>query len=687
MEYFILENEFIKLEISKTNGALCGLFSKKLNWAVLDRAELGLSFRLLVPISEEKRNNNVFGEEQKLSEYDFSQGKSSIKLIWHNLNSENISLLDIKVEQNISLEDEKIIFQMQITNNTNYIVETVYTPYLGDMRHPDNDDFGLMTPVYASMARYSLWPKYQNIHGYFGVDYPTQYISASTYSPFALLCTENKGLYCGVYKESYECTAWHTELRPGYENSIDQSVPKEKTIAGKPVHMLFATVHEAYVLPNESRALTPIMLKAYEGDWHFGVDIYKEWRNSWMKIKKPAPWINEPHSWLQIHVNSPEDELRWKFTELPNIAAECKKYNVAAIQLVGWNDGGQDQGNPSHNFDPRLGTHEELKEAIAQCQAMGVKIMLFTKFIWADRGTEWFRKELKNYAVKDPYGDYYMHNGYQYQTATQLLDINTKRLIPMCFNCEPYIKICEEEFAKVVELGAKGMLFDECLHHWPSKLCFDTTHGHRYAMPVYSYDNKLIERFRKLAPKDFAMCGEACYDFEMQQYEVAYFRTESKNHLPLYPYMLPNGKYMTAVTGFDDRDMLNQCLMYHYIVSYEPYNFKGRLSDFPATIKYGMRLQKVRTELRKWLWDGEFRDTVEGEVTYMDGSKHRQFSVFKASDGSQAMVIVNYETTPIEIKASLNNGNKLTKYRLADNERWHEFETISIPAHSAAIVL
>ena len=40
---------------------------------------------------------------------------------------------------------------------------------------------------------------------------------------------------------------------------------------------------------------------------------------------------------------------------------------------------------------------------------------------------------------------------------------------------------------------------------------------------------------------------------------------------------------MTAVTGFNDRNMINQCLMYRYIISYEPYNFKGRLDDYPLT--------------------------------------------------------------------------------------------------------
>ena len=83
-----------------------------------------------------------------------------------------------------------------------------------------------------------------------------------------------------------------------------------------------------------------------------------------MSCAAAPQWAREPHSWQQLHINSPEDELRLKFIDLPEVAAECKKHGVKAIQLVGWNDGGQDQGNPSHSPDPRLGTSEELKEAI-----------------------------------------------------------------------------------------------------------------------------------------------------------------------------------------------------------------------------------------------------------------------------------------------------------------------------------
>jgi hypothetical protein len=119
-----------------------------------------------------------------------------------------------------------------------------------------------------------------------------------------------------------------------------------------------------YIMPCETRTLTPVVLQAFEGGWHQGVDIYKKWRSSWMKTPEIPSWAAEPHSWQQIHINSPEDELRIRFCDLVKIGEDCAKHVVKVIQLVGWNDGGQDQGNPSHNPDPRLGSFEELKDAI-----------------------------------------------------------------------------------------------------------------------------------------------------------------------------------------------------------------------------------------------------------------------------------------------------------------------------------
>ena len=610
METFFLENGNLCLEFDRANGALVGLSAVPTGWKILSRPQLGLSFRLLIPVSEEKRNNPVFGEKQSLSQLEIGHDNRSAVFYWDEVTSEYGGKLPVRLVLSVSLDDNKAIFSMSVENHSNFVIENVYSPYLGDILHPrDEEWFKTFSHNYGAALERHLWPHYDNLHGYFGVDYPTQFIPGAPMAPFFLLRGEKQGLYAGVASPSSELVAWHTELRPGYGSSIDSRPPEELSISDKEVATRFAAVHVPYIQPGETRRLTSIALEAYQGDWHHGVELYKHWRDSWYTSPRLPAWAKEPHAWQQIHINSPEDELRLRFTDLPKIGEDCARHGVKAIQLVGWNDGGQDQGNPSHDPDPRLGTWDELKEAIAKIQALGVKLILFTKFTWADRATEWFRGELVRMAIKDPYGDYYHYAGYQYQTTTQLLDINTKRLIPMCFLDQEYLDLCSREFKKTVNLGADGILFDECQHHSPALLCFDMNHGHRFGAPVYANDRQLINNFIQMTAsehREFLFAGEACYDWELEAYHLAYFRSENKQHVPLSRYLQPHAQFMTAVTGFNDRNMVNQCLMYRYIISYEPYNFKGRLDDFPLTLQYGQKMDALRSELRNYFWDGEF---------------------------------------------------------------------------------
>ena len=147
---------------------------------------------------------------------------------------------------------------------------------------------------------------------------------------------------------------------------------------------------------------------------------------------------------------------------------------------------------------------------------------------------------------------------------------------------------------------------------------------------------------------------------------------------------------MTAVTGFTDRNMFNQCLMFKYIISYEPYNFKGHLDDYPVTIAYGKKMDALRTELRDYFWDGEFRHEVGGKVTDNKGKALSRYSVFyNRKNKKLGMVICNYnDKNTMKVKAKLDNGQKLSKYRLVDNPEWKNISAgIVIPPYSAVVVI
>ncbi len=693
----VLQNTTLRLELDRGSGALVGLASADGRWEILNRPHLGLSFYLLMPLPD-RRNNPVYGEKQSAPAVVLSSDGTAVRFIWNGVTSEFGGQHDVTVTMDVRLTERQAVYTITLENRSHLTIESVYCPYLGDVQRPPNSEwFKTFIYRYADAHEGNIFPVFDNMRGYFGVDYPIllpdwNAASGVPMTPYILLRNAKQGLYVGVNSSSTEFVTWLLELRPGYGSSIDDRVPDGLSISGKDIATRFAAAHMPYVQPGETRELTPVVLEGFEGGWQQGVDIYKRWRDSWMKRPYIPEWAREPHAWQQIHINSPEDELRLRFVDLPKVAEECARHGVKAIQLVGWNDGGQDRGNPSHDPDPRLGTFEELRQAIAEIKAMGVKLVLFSKFTWADRATERFRNDLIRLAVKDPYGDYYVHGGYQYQTITQLLDINTRRLIPMCFSSEDYLRVCDEEFRKLVDLGADGTLFDECLHHMPTLLCFDSSHGHRYGMPTFANDRKLIDNFHTISDPvspDFLFVGEACYDWEMDTYQMSYHRSWSKTHIPLSRYMLPEGLFMTAVTGFNDRNMINQCLLYRYIISYEPYHFKGHLDDFPLTIAYGKQMDALRTELRDILWDGEFRDRVGATVT-VNGQPHHPYSVFiNRATGKMGVVVVNYdESVIIQAQVAADDGRALSRHRLVDAPDWRSSaDEVTIPPLSAAVLL
>ena len=698
MNDIVLSNNTLSLTVSLETGAVMALESRLTGWKILDRPELGLSFRLLLPLSEALRNNPVMGEHQKPQEVTPAVDGRSVRILWEGVRSERGGWHDIGVELLIRVDDEAAIFSMTIDNRTNLVVENVYCPYLGDVQAPASAAW-LKTFLYwyAGAQEWGIRPNYQNLRGYYGSDFPVQFSqqiagSGTPMAPYILVRSPAEGLYVGVDKDTTELVAWNTELRPGFESAIDGRVPRGPAISGHDVAVRFAAVHVPYIAGGERRSLSPVALAAYSGTWHRGVDIYKRRLARNAGLPRVPAWAREPHSWLQLHINSPEDELRTRFSDLPRVGEECARHGVRAIQLVGWNDGGQDQGNPSHDPDPRLGTFDELRDAIRAIQAAGVKVVLFAKFTWADRATQWFRTDLKRLAIKDPYGDYYLHPGYQYQTATQFLDINTKRLVPMCFLSEDYMALCERELGKILDLGADGLLFDECLHHGPALLCFDAGHGHRIGAPVYAADNLLIQRFSAITSQrnpDFLFAGEACYDREMAVYHLSYHRSEDRRHVPLSRYALPRGQYMTAITGFNDRVMVNQSLLYRYILSYEPFNFKGRLEDFPLTVAYGRKMDALRTELRAYFWDGEFRGEI-GATVEANGERHHPYAVFHNTAANRlGLVICNDDAfTSVTVTVVLEGGGKLVRYRLVDGETWESTAAgITIPPSSAAVVI
>jgi hypothetical protein len=314
-------------------------------------------------------------------------------------------------------------------------------------------------------------------------------------------------------------------------------------------------------------------------------------------------------------------------------------------------------------------------------------MILFAKLNWADKTTAWDTNELYKYACVDPDGKRYEQGGYSYYTPTQLAGLNNHRRDVMDFQDPAYRDVATKEFEKLLALGSEGWLWDEVCHH--ASVMYNYAPGHGYTPPGYIYggDLPLGAQLRAAADKvspDFLFSGEGPEDWLMQYFPCSYFRINADS-VPVCRYIDSQAPLMVAVTGFDDREILNLILMDRYIISYEPYNFKGFLTDYPLTLDYGKKIDALRRKYKEYLWDADFRDTLGADVT-ADGSVRHTVFVTKA--GKRAVVVVNMEfSKPITAKVDLPQPGSLVVATPEKPDAVRTDGTLTIPARSAAVVM
>jgi hypothetical protein len=682
----ILEDDALLVAFDRQSGALARLHRKQTGWIVERRPELGMSFRLLVPLPHQ-RTNFVLGEKQRAASVE-KLSPRQVRIEWKNLLSEHGGVLPITFTTTVTLDQGVLNFTSALKNDSDLDVETVDYPYLGDLSAATRET-SLTTEHmwYGNLAGDEIYPRFGNEEGYWGVNFPTKTI-ASKQTLFCLIQSPTEGLYVGMNDPSQPyLMEWTFEQHPGVVQSTANTVPEQDAIAGVPVHLEFRACHFVFAHPHSTKQLAPVVLRGYDGDWHAGLDVYKQWRSTWFQQPHIAAWVLGVHSWLQLQIDGAEQDYSIPYRELPRYIDECAANGVTAIQLVGWAIGGQDGGDPSLDTDPGLGTWEELHQAILYARSKGVKIILFGKPIWADLTTDFYKKELYKYAAIDPYGIPYETGGYSYTTPTQLAGINNRRRAIMDVQCQAYRDIATKEFMKTVNLGAAGWLFDEVCHHGPVEYSFSPNRGYQSPSYIYGGDVPMAKQFRAAADKvdsDFIFAGEGPQDWLLQCYPVSYFRIDNGSR-PVCRYIDSQAPLLVAVTGFDDREMLNLILLNRYIISYEPYNFKGHVTDFPQTLAYGKQIDALRSRYKEYLWDAEFRDTHGARVTGNGAFRH---AVFVAASGKRAVVVVNPDPTQaMTVKVELPNPGRLVTVTPERPEPESTSGELHIPARSAAVVI
>jgi len=687
-----LNNEYIVAGFDERSGALLELRSPATGWSVLGNGNAGLSFSMVVPL-DDRLNHRVLGQKQKLAGYEVSVDGRRLTLVWERPVSETGMELDLTFTGIVEVTPLGLEFSGKVVNRSPHRVENIGFPLFGMIMPPGNKGrLWRWTALHTDMLPTELLPKFANAQGYWGADYPAQ-VANTPHSAFVLVGDENEGLYVGHHCHTNdELVQFLFELKPGQMDSWTDSAAAQR-LGGEDVRVQLTLNHFPYAGPGQSIELTRIATRPYVGSWHKGADCYKRWRATWHKPAPAPDWCKQVHSWQQIQINSISGEQRCRYRDLVEHGRQCVKHGVQAIQLTGWTDNGQDGRMPSHDIDPRLGTRQELRQTITELRGMGIRTVLYEKFVYADVSTDWYKQELHHYMVRDINGNTAGHSGWAYFLPSHFAGFNMRRLDWGCMHHAQWRRVCREEFQRSLDLDADGVLIDESCHpRGDGRYCFAADHGH--TVPAFNPhgDSRLMEELNELTRnhgRQLVIAGEATHDLQTAEYGMTYFRIGQGKALPLLRYIDPFYPMMVAATGYDDREKLNACLMYRYVISYEPLNFKGKLDDFPLTMAYGRLIDDLRRRYQEQLWDAIFEDTLGATVT-VDGKPHKEFSVFRKADGSEqrSVVVVNHSPTN-RITATVSIEDYKGPLSIATPElpeRVVAAGQIVIPPRSAAVV-
>lgn len=687
-EMIWLRNEFLEVAFDPTSGALVCLSNRLTGWKIIARAELGLAFAMLVPVPDQL-NHRTAASRQRLSSYELDKDGQQLVLVWDMPLWESGGQFDATFKGIITLNAMGLQFDGEVINRSKMTIDNVAWPILGELA-PLDGHLELFTAAWSGAQRTQLWPSFRNEQGYWGADYPMKK-AHSPHQPFILVHGAKQGLYIGHHDvDDEEMVQFLVELKPGVRDTLGDVVPAPEATGGEPVRVQLTLQHFTFTPPGKRQRLSPIVLSPYVGDWQAGAECYKRWRASWHRRPCAPAWCAEIQSWQQVQINSIAGEQRCRYNQIVDHAEQCARHGVGTIQLTGWTRNGQDGWLPSHDSDERLGTMDELKKAIARCRDLGVRIVLYAKFVYGDASTPEYRRELHRYMSVDRNGNVTGHAGWAYYLPSHFAEVNMRRLNWACMQHPGWRDLCIREYERMLSLDSDGILLDETCHpRGDGRYCFASDHGHEVPSLNCRGDRVLLKELNRLAanqPREQLISCEAAHDKNTLDYGLSYERI-FQGHVPLLRYIDPYFPILVGVWGYDDREKINMCLMYRYLIEYEPQNFKGHLEDFPLTIEYGKKVDAFRRRYRAELWDAVFRGRLGATVRVKD-RPYEDYSVFeKVGTGEKTVVIANHGGAPVVAEIELaGRAGSLSTATPEDPERTVATAAIEIPPRSIVAV-
>ena len=216
----VLEDNELLVAFDKASGALTRMVRKSTQWTIERRPELGVSFRLLVPLPKQ-RANFVLGQKQRAASVEKVSAKR-VEIVWKDPVSEHGGVVPLRLSAVVELENGFLTFAATLVNESALTVETIDYPYFGDLNPPSRGEKMEADHMwYANLVVDEIHPHFNNAKGYWGVNFPTKSIESKE-SLFCLIQAEKQGIYAEIGDPTQPYLLEFTfEQHPGVDQVVE----------------------------------------------------------------------------------------------------------------------------------------------------------------------------------------------------------------------------------------------------------------------------------------------------------------------------------------------------------------------------------------------------------------------------------------------------------------------------------
>ena len=474
----VLENDYVRLEFSKENGALISMYNVRENVEHIDSAKASS-----LSLWELEYMPGYSPAESLPTSVSFrKKGKSCLEIVWKQTG--NSAGPEIKATVKLKKDRPSLAeWYLDIEGIEGLGVKAVQFPKINAIC-PQSQEDALAVGSWTGTLIENPW-------SYATEDKPlfvSNVTAVQSIQVSALYNVKGSGIYFGTEDPD----AWHKDYCFRAEKDAAQFYVS---------HVLRLDVDSSsYTTPY------PTVAGTFKGDWIDAAMLYKEWavKQSWcaesrLKQDLVPEWVHQTAVWV------------WNRGRSGNVLSEALDFQnrtglPVSVLWHWWHSCSYDVGFPEY-LPPREGRNE-FTQAVAAARGEGIHCLPYmNSHQWGDSTESWKEQQAGKWATRDFRGETYakVYNVFEGKSIT-----------PMCLGSEfwhkTYSDLCD---SLINTYGTGGVYLDQACQ---SKACYNVEHGHSVGGGnVWIKGHlKMIDRIREVTEgKHPVLAGEGCSEYWM----------------------------------------------------------------------------------------------------------------------------------------------------------------------------